>query len=1165
MLVSDIITDAKGIIGQCRDETAFSAITDAIVVLANKGNYDLLTGFVDICATSDGKTITLPRDIETPLAVNINGAPAYFRNKWYEFHLNGAGSFQQVKWAWDDQGDAFTFMDIIASSPLIAVADLKTDLGATLRVFGYDANGNWIRTQDVNGVWTDGFLVPINMLTDFPSGIIVPDTERLFVRTFSTGRISVLTSLTDHQFESGAPATLNLLVAPLPAPLVNGASYYVRAVSDTTVSLHATQSGALTDTGGIVITSAAGTSSVSLTDRRGVSVLTQFNSVTAHNIQTGMVITFTAGTIPDPIVAGTEYYAHVIDANNFTVHETIDEAESNTNPIDCTTPGNAIVASARQNLDPITHLDFAVNHNFLQGDAVTIQNATGSFPIPLLANVTYYVRYVSSTRITLHESLADATNNVNAIVIKSAGSGVSTVIKAIPCSASAGPTSNITCVGHNLNLAGGDFVQFTTTGTYPNPIAQNTTYRADTPSSVDTFTLRTTAPAAVNILTIGTGQLYLVVSRAFTVGFTSQWRTDAENLSTTNGIKLATNGALPAANPAINTASTYYVRKINANTIELFDTSARSSDTTVRVTATRARTANVATIVFNAAHGWITGDFIDTAGIFSTVTGMLATVTVAVGGTLYVEGETVSIVDGTSHVASGIVHATAGVITGITIVNPGAGFTLAGALTVTGAGSADATCTVGTIATNATIGGYLNGVLATIAISSGGSGYTNGETATLVDAGGHTARAVIAVTAGAITGITIKSAGYGFIIGNSLTITGLSSAAVDAVATVATITDYYTAAAAASTYNGTRKQVTVTGATSLTFASTGLNEPTTADVNGTGVTSDIKVTGLGAGQLSLVLDRTVTVTPFSSLMAISDSQYLQDLATVQFETDGTLPAPLAVLTDYHLSIVNGTLQVKDTLDNNIVLTNIGSGEHSMVIARTFGVVLPTSVDVVNNDYDDGDAVTLATTGTLPSGLAIATTYYLRRITDDTVEVYDTAAHAINTAATTGRIVPSNTGTGVQSMIQVLDNFSVQRITRIAKSASNGFIKLYAWDSGRETALTLIGNFYPDEVSPIYRRIKIGVCCAWVRMRYRRRIFKITSLADFIPVKSKQAILMMMQALKLYRSEFSDAAQKLESKAVDFMNEEQSASDGPDVVTFQFNQDIWTNPDDQTMQ
>lgn len=914
MIVEDVYSDVKEMMGICSEEKVFNMITDVIALLSKKGDWNPLIGIMDICASTDCCTITLPRDVETPLGVNVGGFPRQQRNWWYEFHLNGNGSNAPSEWHWDDKKFYPTAFDLIKASRLVAVADAKTDASKKIRVYGFDKNNKFIRTQQPDGTWIDGFDLPVNIANDFPSLIIQPDTERLDIRNIKTVDITELNCNIAHDLTTGAGVILALLAAPMPAPLVAGTTYFVRVPEDDTdtVSLHNSRSGALTNTDKVTITSAENSSQVSLSDVRGVQVQTKFTSSIPHNIKTGTLIEFEAIDIPSPLSEEIDYYANKIDDSNFTAHETLEDAEAGLNPIDVTTPGSAVTVKAKQEIDPITHLDFSVNHNFLQGDAVVASNPSGQLPEPLLPGVTYFVRYVSGTRITLHFTLADANNGVNAIVFTSSGSGTSSIVKTIAASANTGTTNNINCTAHNL--ADDDLVQFSTTGVLPTPLAQNTVYKVETPLATDIFTIVTTAPAAINITAVGSGQLFVIISRAFTIGFTNRWRTDAENITTGSAIKFDTTGTLPSTSPSLSTSTTYYARKIDEDSIEVYDTKPHAED--------------------------------------------------------------------------------------------------------------------------------------------------------------------LSATTGRVT-----------------------------------------------------------------------------------------VSGVATGTTYLVLERSITAQVFDDPMRFVDpatSEYFKDGATIRFTTTGTLPGGLSLLTDYKGYIEDGLLRIKTSLGANVDLTNIGTGDHSMSITRNFTISLPTSFEVLKNIYEDGDKVTFKTTDTVPTPIVANADYWVRRISDDLIELYDSEVHAKDTASTTGRIVARSTGEGDHTLQRFLAAFEVKEIIRLLKDKSDSFIDLYAWDDGRDEQLTLLGHYYPDETEPSYRRIQVGASCTWVRIRYRRRPIKIASKKDWIPLSSKEAILMMTKAVTLKRKNFLEEGKAFEKEAEHYLSEEKQADDGPDVSPIQVSNDSLMNTNEQWM-
>lgn len=166
--VNDIASDAKRILANCDDATLLNRLNYAVEELANESDWDPLVGVVDINTTTDPATsnatmVSLPREIETPLSVNIGLTPSQPRNRYFSFHLNGPGDCDQggCTYAWDDKGDYPTVVDLSANSQLIAIADNAADTATEMWAYGYDANNHWIRTL-IAGVWYDGAPVTIS-------------------------------------------------------------------------------------------------------------------------------------------------------------------------------------------------------------------------------------------------------------------------------------------------------------------------------------------------------------------------------------------------------------------------------------------------------------------------------------------------------------------------------------------------------------------------------------------------------------------------------------------------------------------------------------------------------------------------------------------------------------------------------------------------------------------------------------------------------------------------------------------------------------------------------------------------------------------------------------------------------------------------------------------
>lgn len=169
--VADIYDEGKKIVGNCDDTRFFRFLGDAVTLIANKGEFEGWKGWLDIC-TNGGLCVTLPREVETVLAVNLGGKPTLGYDQLFNFHLNGPGDCHgSCQWAWQDQGQWHsTYRDLLTPSQLVAYLQNASDNNSELIVYGYDYQGNRLRRQ-VNGEWLDGYQVP----TIF--GYALPDSD----------------------------------------------------------------------------------------------------------------------------------------------------------------------------------------------------------------------------------------------------------------------------------------------------------------------------------------------------------------------------------------------------------------------------------------------------------------------------------------------------------------------------------------------------------------------------------------------------------------------------------------------------------------------------------------------------------------------------------------------------------------------------------------------------------------------------------------------------------------------------------------------------------------------------------------------------------------------------------------------------------------------------
>lgn len=196
-ILNDIYDEAKHIMGACSDARLLRWLSDGVALVANKADLDGLRGYLDICtvgckggcgapgsvcnspAGCGRKCVTLPREVETVIGIQIGGQPVLFRGELFQFHLNGPGSCRTIcEWAANDQGHNFcTLRDIITPSKLVAYLETEEDNGKKLLVYGYDKNGEKLKRQ-VNGSWVDGYQVPTVYGAAIPDDT-APDVARI--------------------------------------------------------------------------------------------------------------------------------------------------------------------------------------------------------------------------------------------------------------------------------------------------------------------------------------------------------------------------------------------------------------------------------------------------------------------------------------------------------------------------------------------------------------------------------------------------------------------------------------------------------------------------------------------------------------------------------------------------------------------------------------------------------------------------------------------------------------------------------------------------------------------------------------------------------------------------------------------------------------------------
>lgn len=127
--------------------------------------------------------------------------------------------------------------------------------------------------------------------------------------------------------------------------------------------------------------------------------------------------------------------------------------------------------------------------------------------------------------------------------------------------------------------------------------------------------------------------------------------------------------------------------------------------------------------------------------------------------------------------------------------------------------------------------------------------------------------------------------------------------------------------------------------------------------------------------------------------------------------------------------------------------------------------------------------------------------------------YDNAGNVLRRRDSTGEWqngyqVPTIYGVAVPDS----DAPVIARVTGLYKEPTVGSVRLSTIDNTGATG-TLLSVMEPDETLPEYRRIMLNRSCNWVRIAYRRTNPIFTSRYDHIPLRSRMAFLVAMQARK----------------------------------------------------
>jgi hypothetical protein len=1086
MFVSQIIDEASEILATTDKDKVFKKLTQAVQILMESGHYLYTNAEVDVCTGWDGQTITLPRGIEVPLGVNVDGSPTYFRGRLFQYHVNKGGMYNPVDWAWDDRGFVSTIMDIRQPSQVVAVAEHNADAGKQIRLIGTDSNNRELRTQLENGQTVDGILVDIHSQGDFPYGTIVPDGIQIDTRKVAVSPISKFISATAHQLLSGQSVVYTQTAGEV-KNLVNGETYFVGYENANEISLYKSALDAQYKSNKINLQSIVASQAARFTDKRNANLLTAVNFVSTPSIaiDSPNSVSFSVGgagfapRLPTPLIAGATYYANPQDADNLLIYSSFSDAQNKNNPVLMTGTSGKFNIDIRKPINPQTTLKFNVRHYYLNGDEVQAFTSGGTLPAPLISGQKYFVNVIDTQTISLHTNLADANAStpsslVNPVVLTDNGTGVNALVKLIPATSIIGTTSQITAPGFPIAA----------------PLGSGATAQAVVVGSV----------VQVNITNAGSGY------------------------TTVPTITFAAPPAPPEGSGQVASPATGYAVMVPD--------------------AVGSITNKIGSIVLtNAGSGYATNPAITissgSASASATIqTSLVSKFNITNGGSGYTDTPIVKITGGggTGATATAVIDPNNNTVTGINIITEGTGYTSTPAVTITASS--------GVFVEFVSTGSLPSPLEAGVAYKAEPPLNTSLGNFTVKTAEGNSINITSAPTGNFFLALSRSftvgfnniwnadyagiSTGQGvYLDSDYLLPSGVSNNVLYYIRKLnATSAQLYNSAANAQATGSTTGLITVGGiGTGQTYFA--LRVPAYAKAYNNLLYVDynqyindntrVKFSTTGTLPFPLVAGTTYLASPQGQYLSLKD------------QSNNPIVFAQAGIPTLQIGEMNLLIERDFTISPS---TNI-TVENSLFNTGEQLAVRPSENDSLPN-------------GLQQNTLLSPKYYYARDIGKNLIELYDTSANAINTSSTTGRITFLDIGNSVESYFftdVILPPVFIKSIYHIEKPETLGYVSLYAFDNGRSNDMALIGQYHPKETNPKYRRIRIGKTCSWARIIYRVKSPQITSEYDYIPLENQRAILAALHAVDLEDKDFFDQSQKYWSVAYGYLKNQNESMEG----------------------
>jgi hypothetical protein len=1110
MFVSQIIDEASEILATTDKDKVFRKLTQAVQILMESGHYLHTNSEVDVCTGWDGQTITLPRGIEVPLAVNVDGSPTYFRGRLFQYHVNKGGMYNSVDWAWDDRGFVSTIMDIRQPSQILAVAEHSADAGKQIRLIGTDSNNRELRTQLQDGKTIDGILVDVHSQGDFPYGTIIPDGIRIDTRQVAVSPISRFISATAHQFSSGQSAVYTQIAGAV-KNLVNGETYYVGVEDANEISLYKSSLDAQYKANKISLQSIVDSQAIRLTDSRNSNLLTAVNFISAPSvaIDTPNSVSFStsseegfSATLPTPLIPNATYYANPQDADNLLIYSSFADAQNKSNPVLMSGSSGKFNVDIRKPIAPQTTLKFNVRHYYLNGDEVQAFSSGGTLPAPLISGQKYFVNVIDTLTISLHTNLADAEASsgsllVNPVILTDNGTGVNALVKLIPATSVIGSTSQITAAGFPISAPSGSGAKAT----------------AVVVGSV----------VQLNLSNAGSGYTRGVVP---TILFSPP--------------PSPPEGAGQIANPATGYA------------IMVPDGVGSPTDKVGSIVLTNAGSgySTAPTITFSSGNA---------AASATIQTSLVSKFTITNAGSGYTTDPLVTITGGggTGATATAVADPNTGVVTSVNIITEGTGYTSVPDVTIT--------ASTGVFVEFVSTGSLPAPLESSVAYKAEAPLNTSTGNFTVKTTEGKSINITSAPTGNFFLAISRSfTVGFNFIWnGDYSGITTGQGVYLDS--------DYLLPSGVSNNVlyyirklNNTSVQLYNSQANALATTSTlGL---IAISQLGTGQTYyAIRVPAYAKAYNNLLF------VEYNEYIESNTRVQFGTTGTLPFPLNANTNYLVSPNGKY-LSVKeeNGTPIVFS--QNGIPTLQIG--ELNLLIRRDFTIQPSTNIQVTNSLFNTGDQLTVRPnqndvlpTGLLQSTLQSPNYYYARAIGNNLIELYNTSSNALNVASTTGRITFYDIGNFVSSTFftdVILQPVLIKSIYHIEKPETLGYVSLYAFDNGRSNDMALIGQYHPKETNPKYRRIRIGKQCSWARVIYRVKAPQITSEYDYIPLENQRAILAALHAVDLEDKDFFDQSQKYWAVAYGYLRNQNESLEGHAMQPPQINNITYGDYTDEVM-